>query len=581
MSGTDPMLGVQAQTPSVVVEGSDPLIGLNLGGFVVKKLLASGGMGLVYEALHEQIGRRAAVKVLKPEVAADQEWTRRFLTEAQALASLKNKNLIEVLNFGKTPDGREFLMMEFLEGEALDGYIARMGALAPAVALGIADQILNALSEAHKKGVVHRDLKPSNVFLLREHSGELLVKVIDFGLARQEPVKLMDAALALPKAPDGASLLAGTPEYIAPEQAQGLKVDHAADLYSLGIMLFEMLSGSLPFEAESVTALLQKHLSARPPKLSTQVNNLPEGFDELVDSLLEKDPAKRPSSADAARVQVQRLLKRLAMDATAVRVDLKHVESKHVPTIKIDRTKDPVPDAALPTGAVSKPQAQPPTTDLTLQKAIPRRGWGVWVGLGIGVAVLVALGVALRPTESPDETAAPEVLAQPPPPEKATESAPANPPDPSAVPPEKPSEPVAVAPEKPSEPVAVAPEKPPDPVALAPGKPADPIRDPPPQKPEPVKASEPPKVKHSEKVAVEASPEASACANLAQWKAGMKRDVAELENSWLLKHPEHEAAWDSALPIVSGYAAVADVNGCVKVQRRFDQFKKQVGLPLR
>ncbi|MCC6336218.1 MAG: serine/threonine protein kinase [Myxococcales bacterium] len=533
MAGTDPMLGVQAQVPSVVVD-SDPLIGLNLGGFVVKKLLASGGMGLVYEALHEQIGRRAAVKVLKPEVAADQEWTRRFLTEAQALASLKNKNLIEVLNFGKTPDGREFLMMEFLEGEALDGYISRMGALTPAVALGLTEQILNALSEAHKKGVVHRDLKPSNVFLLREHSGELLVKVIDFGLARQEPVKLLDAALALPKAPDGASLLAGTPEYIAPEQAQGRKVDHAADLYSLGIMLFEMLSGSLPFAADSVTELLQQHLSAKPPKLSSQVNNLPEGFDELVDALLEKDPAKRPSSADAARVQVQRLLKRLAMDSTAVRVD-----PKHVPTIKIDRSKEPVPEVVPPAGAAPKLQAQSPTTDLALQKAIPRRGPGVWIGLGAGVLALLAVGWwASTPAEVPAEPTPPVAAALPP-----------EPPEPSP-----------------------SPEAPP--------KQPDPVEEPQPL-PTVVKSLEPTKAKRPEKVAVEAAPEASACANLAQWKAGMKRDVTELENSWLSKHPEHEAAWNAALPVVSAYAAVVDLGGCVKVQRRFDQFKRQVGLPLR
>lgn len=454
------MLGVKAQEqPSVVVEETDPLIGLNLGGFVVKKLLAAGGMGLVYEALHEQIGRRAAVKVLKPEVAADQEWTRRFLTEAQALASLKNKNLIEVLNFGKTPDGREFLMMEFLEGEALDHYIARMGALAPAVALGIAEQILNALSEAHKKGVVHRDLKPSNVFLLREHSGELLVKVIDFGLARQEPVKLLDAAIALPKAPDGASLLAGTPEYIAPEQAQGLKVDHAADLYSLGIMLYEMLSGSLPFEAESVTALLQKHLSERPPKVSSQVNNLPEGIEELVEQLLEKDPSKRPSSADAARVMVQRLLKRLSMDSTAVRVD-----PKHLPTLKVERAQ--APKQAPPTDVIARPAtAQSPTTDLELAKAMPKRGSGVWIALGALVVLLLAgAWWATRPAEvtaTPDPVPVvmppPEPVVQPPEPVVVAPEPPVEPPTPPEVelPPAAPKAVVAVKPK--SVPVVEAP----------------------------------------------------------------------------------------------------------------------------
>jgi serine/threonine-protein kinase len=552
MAGTGPLLGAQSEPPSVVVESSDPLIGLNLGGFVVKKLLASGGMGLVYEALHEQIGRRAAVKVLKPEVAADQEWTRRFLTEAQALASLKNKNLIEVLNFGKTPDGREYLMMEFLEGEALDHYLHRMGALAPAVALGLTDQILNGLSEAHKKGIVHRDLKPANVFLLREHSGELLVKVIDFGLARQEPVRLLDVGLALPKAPDGASLRAGTPEYIAPEQAQGRTVDHAADLYSLGIMLFEMLTGQLPFEASSVTELLQKHLSEKPPRISSLVNNLPEGIEELVDGLLEKDPAHRPSSADAVRVQVQRLLKRLATDATAVRVD-----PKHVPTIKIDRAQAPVADSVPAPRAEAKPQPSSPTTDLALKEAIPARRPGVWVGLGAAALMLLAGGWwGLRPAEVAVDPAPPEGVAAVP--------EPATPPEPVAGRAEEPAP-------LPTESVkTVESEKNDGPVKEEPGR-----------KPGPLKAPEPAKAKKLERVEVEAAVEAAVCENLAEWKAGMKRDVAELENSWLIKHPEHVAAWEAALPVVSSYATVADLGGCVKVQRRFEQFKKQVGLPLR
>ncbi|HEY1088047.1 MAG TPA: protein kinase, partial [Archangium sp.] len=125
MPGTDPQLGAAA--PSIQVEEMDPLIGAELGGFQVVRLIAAGGMGLVYEALHPAIGRRAAVKVLKPEVAADAEWTKRFLSEARALGAIKHRNLIEVLNFGKTLDGREFLMMEFLDGEPLDAYIRRMG----------------------------------------------------------------------------------------------------------------------------------------------------------------------------------------------------------------------------------------------------------------------------------------------------------------------------------------------------------------------------------------------------------------------------------------------------------------------
>lgn len=400
MPGTDPTLrGGSNDVPSVQVENADPLIGLELGGYTVVRLLAAGGMGLVYEALHPQIGRRAAVKVLKPEVAADAEWTKRFLSEARALGSLKHRNLIEVLNFGKTPDGREYLMMEFLDGEPLDAYITRMGALAPAAALGIADQILNGLAEAHKKGVVHRDLKPSNVYLQREHNGELLVKVLDFGLARQEPVALLDGAITLPKRNDGASLLAGTPEYIAPEQAQGRTVDGAADMYSLGVMLFEMMTGSLPFEAESVTDLLRKHLSERPPRLSTVMNNPPEGVEEFIESLLAKEPSQRPSSADAARVSVQRLLKRMSQDSTAVRSIAsleEEADPKRTPTMRIDRPQHTTDTALAAAGLAGEKK----------RSVVP------WILAAI-VAVLLLLLLLLWPRGEG------EVVVTPPPPEVA------------------------------------------------------------------------------------------------------------------------------------------------------------------
>lgn len=391
-----------AAAPSIQVEQTDPLIGIDLGGFKVEKLLAAGGMGLVYEATHPAIGRRAAVKVLKPEVAADAEWTKRFLAEARALGAIKHRNLIEVLNFGKTPDGREFLMMEFLDGEPLDAYIRRLGQLAPAVALGIADQILNGLAEAHKKGVVHRDLKPANVYLLREHNGELLVKVLDFGLARQEPIALIDGAVNLPKRDDGASLLAGTPEYIAPEQAQGMKVEGSADLYSLGVMLFEMVSGQLPFEADTVVALLQKHVSDRPPRLSSVMNNVPEGLEEFVDNLLAKEPDRRPSSADAARVTVQRLLKKFSQDSTAVRMnpaaDLL-LDAKRAPTMKLERA------ASQDTG-----------TDKALQDAFPKPKDRTWMYAVAALLLLLVAGLAWKFVgDKPIEPALPEVAVVPPP----------------------------------------------------------------------------------------------------------------------------------------------------------------------
>ncbi len=356
----------------------DPLLGVELGGFRVRRKLAEGGMGIVYEAFHEALGRRAAVKVLKPEMARDEEWSRRFLVEARAMGALKHRNLIEVLNFGQTPDGRAFLMMEFLDGEPLDVTLAH-GPLPASVALGIAEQIANGLSEAHKKGIVHRDLKPSNVHLLREHSGETLVKVLDFGLARQAPVSMLGAAHGEAPRQEASSLMAGTPEYIAPEQAQGKAVEAAADLYPLGIMLFEMLTGRLPFESKNVTQLVIDHIQTPPPRLSSLIDSLPEGLEKLVDSLLAKNPHDRPASADVVRLEIQRILKRLSAEVTSVR--------------------------RLP---VERPTAAP-----TVQLA-PRRKLGLPALLVLGAAVLVA-GIVLMLDDGPEPAVEAETLPPPPP----------------------------------------------------------------------------------------------------------------------------------------------------------------------
>lgn len=517
MPVTNPELG--SAPPSVQVDegGADPMIGIDLGGFKVVKLLAAGGMGLVYEAMHPAIGRRAAVKVLKPEVAADAEWTKRFLSEARALGAIKHRNLIEVLNFGKTPDGREFLMMEFLDGEPLDAYIRRLGQLAPAVALGIADQILNGLAEAHKKGVVHRDLKPANVYLLREHNGELLVKVLDFGLARQEPIALLDGAVNLPKRDDGASLLAGTPEYIAPEQAQGMKVEGSADLYSLGVMLFEMLSGQLPFEADTVVALLQKHVSERAPRLSSVMNNVPEGLEEFIEGLLEKEPGLRPKSADAARVTVQRLLKRLSQDSTAVRMNpaMEDFDSKRAPTAKINRVEA--------------------GTDKAILAAFPEKKSRGWIFFVLALLLLLGGGVIWKLSGTEDLPVAvtePVVL-----PEVKVEPAVAEPPAPEV------------------DTVEALPK-----IAKA-------------ASPEVVKPTPTLKLAPLKKITIERA----SCEPTDDWRKRIMGDVTEL-GTLVLHDPKLNEVWDREGRRVAGLAMGAKTVGeCVSTQAAFDKLRVTLG----
>ncbi len=356
---------MSASDASVIVGGApaDPLIGTSIGAYVVKSMLGDGGMAMVFLAEHQAIGRKMAVKVLKADIAAQSEWGRRFVAEAQVVAALKHRNIVEVFDFGQLPDGRQFLMMEYVQGESLAEYVGKHAPLIPSVALDFVDQILNALGEAHKKGIVHRDLKPANVMLVREHNNEPLLKVLDFGLARVSPMELqLEAGSQEAKT----SLLAGTPAYIAPEQALGEVVDGRADLYALGVMLFEMLTGRLPFDAKDDRDLVQMHVSNRAPALDSVLSNAPPGLVDFVATLLSKERDRRPANADVARQAVQRIIKDLRSEATAMRA---------------------MPVHAL-TQKVEPSFAKSATTEVTLKAAKPSSGPRVAV---VGAAVVLLL----------------------------------------------------------------------------------------------------------------------------------------------------------------------------------------------
>lgn len=294
----------------VSVEGpltpsSEPDVrGQVLNGYRVGQLVAEGGTSWVFEAVQPDIGRKAAVKVLKGDIAHDEEWRARFLREAQVVASVTNRNVAEIWNYGTLADGRQYLMMPLLTGEALDEHLRRVGHLSVESTLSIVEQVLGGLAEVHQKGIVHRDVKPGNVFLVREHDGELIARVMDFGIATGRVVKLETANGDLQQ-----STIAGTPTYVAPEQAMGLAVSARSDLYSLGVMMFEMLAGVTPFityPGQPLPELLRMHTSQPPPDLAKLVK-VPVGVAALVRELLEKDPARRPPSAEAVRTRVRQL----------------------------------------------------------------------------------------------------------------------------------------------------------------------------------------------------------------------------------------------------------------------------------
>ncbi|MDP1827787.1 MAG: serine/threonine-protein kinase [Archangium sp.] len=283
----------------------DPLIGVPVSGYRIERLIGEGGMALVYQARHEVIDRRFAIKVLRPEVAADELLAKNFLREAQTLSALRHPNIVDIVGFGPLPDGRQAMVMEFLEGQSLEQEMAK-GRLTFDRALLVADQALKALEAAHSVEVIHRDLKPANVFLAHGSGGVEVVKLLDFGLSRQQPAR-MGARGATPQ--QARSMVAGTPEYVAPEQALGGAPDKSSDLYSFGVMLFEMLTGRLPFEPgplalDRVSELLLAHANQKAPSPEAVGAALPHEVSVLLRELLEKQGSARPADASVVRVRL-------------------------------------------------------------------------------------------------------------------------------------------------------------------------------------------------------------------------------------------------------------------------------------
>lgn len=269
----------------------DPLLGVTLGDYRIEEEVGRGGMGVVYRAVHPLIGRKVAVKVLRPEFADDPEQVSRFLKEAQALSAVKHRGVIDIISFGNLPSGSQYMVMEYLEGEALDALLLRESPLSVTRAMALVEEVLDALSAAHRCGVVHRDIKPANVFMLTQSNGTRVVKLVDFGLARRTAVELMD------RKGERSSLMAGTPEYISPEQAMGLAATPRSDLYAVGVMLFEMLSGVLPFADAGVVELLDAHVNRPAPLVSSRVTSIPESVDALVASMPRRAPRAPTSRA--------------------------------------------------------------------------------------------------------------------------------------------------------------------------------------------------------------------------------------------------------------------------------------------
>jgi serine/threonine-protein kinase len=356
---------------------TDPLIGMQLGEYVIQEQIGIGGMGIVYRGEQPLIGKQVAIKVLRPEVGDQSVYVERLLAEARAVNAIRHRGIIDIFSFDQMPDGRQYFVMEYLEGTPLDVWLGGKGALPAQDAIRLADELLDALAAAHRAGVIHRDLKPSNIFLARQPGGGSYVKVLDFGLAKQISSGPAQQTLN--------GLIIGTPEYMAPEQVRGDPVSARTDLYSFGIILFQLLTGQLPFSARVPAEYLVHHLEHAPPDPLELRPGLPPTLAKLVLKLLAKAPEARPP-VDEVRTVLQDIADTLPLPsgarASREMRSLSMLDMEAVPAAL--REAPPVREAAPPPEVNAGPRGTPPGRSRALVK----------VGVGAG-ALLLAAGVAV------------------------------------------------------------------------------------------------------------------------------------------------------------------------------------------
>jgi serine/threonine-protein kinase len=259
------------------------------GKYRLDALLAEGGMGAVYSATHVMLGKKIAIKLIKPELGTSPEIVRRFQREARAATALNHPNIVSVYDLGQTPNGTLYIAMEFIDGPSLKTLIHGGRPIAPMRTIAILRQVASALSTAHKHNIIHRDLKPHNIMLATGPDGSEQAKLVDFGIAKtfDEATQLTNLGSAL-----------GTPYYMSPEQIEGGTVDARSDLYALGIILYEMLVGEVPFSDQSTPAVLVKQLRERPQRPSLKNPAVPPSLEAIALRCLEKNPNDRYQSAD-------------------------------------------------------------------------------------------------------------------------------------------------------------------------------------------------------------------------------------------------------------------------------------------
>ncbi len=318
----------------------DPHVGtVVMGKYAVLTKLGEGGMGRIYEAENASIGRRVALKILNPAFATNEEAGRRFALEARAAAQIGHPNIIDVLDMGRTEEGVPVIVMERLEGEDLLALIGRAAPMRPALAIDIAQQVLGGLGAAHAVGIVHRDLKPENVFLTRKGQRTEFVKILDFGVALFHSAS---DARSSRITRDGS--VVGTPAYMSPEQAAGATdVDRRTDVYAVGVLLYEMLAGRLPYDGKSYNEIIVAIASRDPAPLAEVAGWIPSDLAAVVARAMARDPSGRFQTAHELSAALDPFV-----DAIEIEVPASLPVRPSIPGLAIPRENAPTMDAPVP-----------------------------------------------------------------------------------------------------------------------------------------------------------------------------------------------------------------------------------------
>jgi len=364
-----------------------------VGEYQIAGAIGRGGFGTVYAGVHPLIGKRVAVKVLNRRFSADPDIVSRFVAEARAVNQIRHQHIIDIFSFGRLADGRQYYVMELLAGETLDRVLRQRGRLGGREAMQLLRPIARALDAAHAAGIAHRDLKPENVFVGRDSEGQPFPKLLDFGIA-----KLLGPDLASEhRTVTGAPM--GTPLYMSPEQCRGRAVDQRTDIYSFGIMAYQVLTGALPFTGEDYMDILMKQMSdaATPP--SRLCPELTEDVDAALAAMMAKDPAARPASLIAAMTALATALGRCSSQELVGGEAFASSATLPPPVDAMAKTFAPPARAASSGGSLAAGEMARP--------ALPRRRarTPLWIGAAVIAAASVAV-VLVRERATPARAAA-------------------------------------------------------------------------------------------------------------------------------------------------------------------------------